>query len=289
MPSDATADVLIDDPCELGEGPVWDEAAGRLLWLDIPGRVLHTWEASTGTHQRTPLDRTVSFANPTVGGGLVTAGDRWVHLTDPDGSQLRALAELPIAEDASTNDGAVDPQGRLWVGATNAGRDPDVGVLLRVAGDGTVTPLRSGITLSNGIDWSPDGSVAYHVDTFSRRVDRLALDGRGDIVDQARFLTTEDLPDGLAVDAEGGVWIAFWDGGCVRRYTPDGALDTTIAIDAGRVTSCAFGGAGSTVLYVTTARKGMDDAELATKPMSGALFSVDVGVTGRGVEVFATT
>lgn len=288
MPTDATANVLIDDICDLGEGPVWDEASGRLLWLDIPGQVVHTWQASSGEHQRTPLDRTISYANPTTDGRLVTAGGRWVHLADIDGSGATALCELPIAEAASTNDGAVDPQGRLWIGATDAARDPDVGVLLRVAADGTTTTLRRGITLSNGIDWSSDGAIAYHVDTFARRVDRLTLDDQGDMVGEATFLTTDDLPDGLAVDAEDGVWIAFWDGGCVRRYTPDGTLDATISVDAGRVTSCAFGPADSTTLYITTARKGMDDTELARQPLSGALFAVDVGVTGRGVVPFAT-
>jgi len=287
MPTDTSASLLVADHCDLGEGPIWDDAASRLLWLDIPGRVLHTRDATTGAHARYELNRTVSFANPTDDGRLVTAGERSVHLADANGGGESLLVELPIADDASTNDGACDPQGRLWIGATNAARDPEVGMLLRVGATGDVTTLRTGVTLSNGIDWTPDGSAAYHVDTFARRVDRLSLNSDGDVSDVEVFLSPDDLPDGLAVDAEGGVWIAYWDGGCVRRYRPDGQLDTTITVDAGRVTSCAFGPADSTELYITTARKGMKPEELAAHPDSGALFVVDVGVTGRGITAFA--
>lgn len=287
MSRDLSAEVLVDDVSDLGEGPVWDADRNRLIWLDIPGQRLMTWHAADGHVSGHVLPRRITYVNPTTTGALVIAGDRQVGLADADGGGEKLLTDLPVADDASTNDGAVDPQGRLWIGATNAARDPAVGMLLRVEGDGTTSELRRGITLSNGIDWSPDGTIAYHVDTFARRVDRLTLDDHGDIVDTNLFLATSDLPDGLAVDAEGGVWIAFWDSACVRRYTPDGTLDTTVTVGSGKVTSCAFGPSGSTELYITTARQGMTPDELAALPESGALFRVDVGIGGRGVHAFA--
>lgn len=283
---DRTAEVRVTTQCQLGEGPQWDEAHQRLLWLDIEGRVLHALPSHT-THRTTQLEQVTSFIGPTRSGRLVAAGEGEVRLTDPAGATLHSLATLPMGEGTRTNDGACDPQGRLWLGTVDEDRDRSQGALFRIDGAGEVEVLRTGLALSNGIDWSPEGRVAYHVDTAPKRIDRLELDAGGDIIVAEPFVRTELMPDGLAVDEEGGVWIAFWDGGAVHRYSPEGELDEVVHVEAGRVTSCAFGAPGTTELYITTARQGMTSDDVRAQPASGALFAVDVGVGGRGVTAFA--
>lgn len=282
-----TAEVLVATACELGEGPQWDATHGRLHWLDIPARVLHT-RTLDGTEGSFELDRLTSFVAPTEAGGLVAAGEDRVRLLDAQGQERRVLATLPAEPGTRTNDGACDPQGRIWIGTADANADRGAGCLYRVDGQGEVQTLRAGISMSNGIDWSPDGRIAYHVDTRPGRIDRLGLDDRGDIMTIDTFVSTDLMPDGLAVDAEGGVWVAFWDGGLVRRYTPDGVVDEVIRMDGGHVTSCAFGGPDSTELFITTARQGLTDPELAASPRAGALFVSDVGISGRGTTAFQT-
>ena len=280
-----TAETLVPTTCDLGEGPHWDAAHARLHWLDIPARVLHTWGLD-GRHDSYALDRPTSFVAPTRAGGLVAAGEHQVRLLDARGGELRVLATLPAVPGTRTNDGACDPQGRLWIGTADAEPDRGAGCLYRVDGQGAVELLRTGISMSNGIDWSPDGHIAYHVDTRPGRISRLELDDHGDVTTIDTFVSTELMPDGLAVDAEGGVWVAFWDGGSVRRYTPDAVVDEVIHVDGGHITSCAFGGADGTELFITTARQGLSRTELARFPQAGALFVVDVGICGRGVNAF---
>lgn len=282
---DRTAEVLVATTCGLGEGPHWDATHARLHWLDIPARVLHTWSMDR-THTSFELDRLTSFVAPTATGGLVAAGEDRVRLLDACGGERRVLATLPADPGTRTNDGACDPQGRLWIGTADEDPDRDAGCLYRVDGQGQVETLRTGISMSNGIDWSPDGRIAYHVDTRPGRIDRLELDDRGDITTIDTFVTTDLMPDGLAVDADGGLWVAFWDGGMVRRYTPDGVVDDVIRVDGGHITSCAFGGPDGTQLFITTARQGLSQPQLAASPGAGALFVIDVGIGGRGVNAF---
>lgn len=280
------AQMEVETDSLLGEGPLWDEAGDRLLWLDIPAQTLHSL-AGDGSHKKWALDRLTSCVVSTDAGRLLAAGDGVVRFINPVGLSLSELAYLPMEEGIRTNDGACDPHGRLWIGTADRVPDRARGALYQIDGEGNVDTLRTGLTMSNGIDWSPDGRLAYHVDTGPRRVDRLELNATGDIMAIDTFLRTKKMPDGLTVDEEGGVWIAFWDGSVVNRYTADGVLDRTVHVAAGRVTSCAFGPSPTRRLYITTAREGMTDQELSTHPASGSLFSVDAAVSGQGTKVFA--
>ncbi|MEU6882137.1 SMP-30/gluconolactonase/LRE family protein [Streptomyces sp. NPDC046712] len=187
-----TPEIAVREYAELGEGPTWDPAGARLIWVDI-----------------------------------------------------------------------------LWAGTMRYDEGPGGGNLVRIAGDGAATTLLDSVTISNGTGWSPDAALTYYIDTPTRRIDTLRVED-GHVVERREFVTVEPgagYPDGLAVDAEGCVWVALWDGGQLRRYTPRGALDRTVPLPVPRPTACAFGGPGLRDLYITTARTGLTDPS----PLSGSL------------------
>lgn len=284
MTNATEAFVTLHTRCALGEGPTWDAAARRLLWLDINNDQLHTWSAIG--HSVTPLAQRASAVVPATDGGLIgVVGTSVVRLHD-DGSIGDTIATVPPDGDGVANDARCDPQGRLWVGTQDRSGARRAGVFV-VSPSGDVRRAKHGCGLANGLDWSPDGSTCYFADTFAHRVERLRLGPDGLPIDTTVLFETDLLPDGLSVDADGGVWVAFWDGGAVHRYTPDGTLDHIVHVRRGGfVTSCAFGGDDLRTLYITTATDGLTDDDLAELPDAGALFAADVGVTGRGYTPF---
>jgi len=172
------------------------------------------------------------------------------------------------------NDGGCDPLGRFYCGSMATDESTGAGKLYRLDADLTVTVVLDGVTISNGLAWSRDGGTAYYVDSATQRIDQFT----GDLADRRPFVTVPKeagTPDGLCLDAEGGVWVALWDGGAVHRYGPDGSLDAVIPMPVTRPTACAFGGPDLADLYITTSRPSADDP----KP-SGALFRARPGVTG---------
>lgn len=269
----------------LGEGPLWDARSGVLRWVDILRRRIHRFDPLTGEDTSVPVDGPPTALAPAEGGGLLAAvgGEvRWLD-GEPGTGGSRRLAELTGGDRA--NDGACDPQGRFLIGTLTERQTPGACALYRLDGPGRVSEVVSGVTLANGLDWSPDGSLLYFVDTPTRTVDVLDYDGgTGAAAGRRTFADLRDLPgrpDGLTVDAEGGVWVALVRGGQVRRYSPSGALDTVVELPAKRVTSCAFGGDGLDELYVTSGRFGMTAEEIAEEPSAGALFRLRPGVRGR--------
>lgn len=280
------AELELQDEASLAESPCWDEERQRLIWLDIPRHELCSLEM-TRVHRRFPLDRMTSCVVPTDRGRLLAAGNEGLRFVDESGHTLDTLATLPLSDGTRTNDGACDPHGRLWIGTADRDLERAAGALFRVDGEGNVVTLRTGLAMSNGIDWSPDGRIAYHVDTGRGEITRLSLDSVGEIARSDVFLRTDMMPDGLTVDREGGVWVAFWDRATVNRYTVDGALDVIVDVEAGHVTSCSFGAPSSRRLYITTARETLSEEELCQKPLTGSLFSIDVGLAGWGPTLFA--
>jgi len=280
----AIAKIVVATECELGEGPTWDALRQRLLWLDVDGHVLHEL-AADGHHRSTKLGQRVSAIVPHIDGGLVGIAGLDVIRFDNRGKALSVIASLPPDGDGFANDGRCDPHGRLWVGTVDRS-DAKAGSLFCVTDDGTVTPVRDGVALSNGMDWSPDGTKCYFVDSLSHCIEILHLGLDGLPVGSETLVTVDLLPDGLTVDAQGGIWVALWDGGAVHRYTPDGRLDRVISVPGGFVTSCAFGGPDQTRLFITTARGGLPAAKLRAEPGAGALFAIEAGVAGRGYTPF---
>lgn len=252
---------------ELGEGPTWDPAGGRLIWVDILSARVHTYDPSTGRRTVMATGQHVGAAKPRTGGGLVVVLRDGTGLYDADGA-FSWLVHDPVPGRRG-NDAAVAPDGALWAGTMRYDEAAAGGSLSRIAADGTVSRLPDPVTVSNGTGWSPDGRLMYYTDTPTRRIDVFDVDGAR-VRDRRPFATVEQgagWPDGLTVDAEGCVWTALWDGAALHRYTPDGRLDRVVELPVRRPTACAFGGPGLRDLYVSTARTGLD----APHPLSGSL------------------
>ncbi|MFF7092868.1 SMP-30/gluconolactonase/LRE family protein [Streptomyces rubradiris] len=276
-------EVAVAAEATLGEGPTWDPATGTLLWLDILGMRLHTYDPATGRRTVRTTPQHVGAAKPRAGGGLVLNLRDGVGLLDPDGT-FRWLHHEPVPG-RRANDAAVAPDGSLWAGTMRYDEAAGGGTLSRLTGDGTARTVLDDVTVSNGTGWSPDGRLMYYVDTPTRRVDVFDYDSEG-IRDRRPLAVIEEgagYPDGLTVDADGCVWVALWDGGAVRRYTPDGTLDRVISLPTPRTTACAFGGPALTDLYITTARTGLESPH----PMSGSLLVIPNAGKGLPQPAFA--
>ncbi|CAL9293444.1 6-deoxy-6-sulfogluconolactonase [Streptomyces sp. SudanB148_2056] len=277
-------DVAVRAEAELGEGATWDPATGRLLWIDILNSRVHTYDPATGRRTVRRTGQHVGAVKPRAGGGLVLNLRDGVGLLDPDDT-FRWLHREPVAGRRG-NDAAVAPDGSLLAGTMRYDEAPGGGTLSRVTGDGTATVLLQDVTVSNGTGWSPDGRLMYYIDTPTRRIDVFDFGGDGTIAGRRPLAEIEEgagFPDGLTVDADGCVWVALWDGGAVRRYTPSGELDRVIELPVPRVTCCAFGGPGLTDLYVTTARVGLT----APHPLAGSLLVVPGAGKGVAQPAFA--
>ncbi|MFC9331460.1 SMP-30/gluconolactonase/LRE family protein [Kitasatospora sp. NPDC057015] len=270
-PAAIPAPVPVDDRVsDLGEGPVWDVRTNSLRWVDIPAGVVH--DTDGGSHRLPPP---ASAILPTADGWAAVLRDRVVRLDGP------AVAEVPLGGAERCNDAKADPAGRLWVGTMSGDERPGRAALLRV--DGAVaTEVISGATIANGLGWSPDARRMYWIDTPTRRIDVLDYDlADGSVRGRRPFAEVDPAagwPDGLAVDAEGALWVALWGGSALHRYTPDGRLDTVLPIGVACPTSCAFGGEDLRTLFITTAHRPDEKGEFA--PDAGRLHAVRVPVPG---------
>ncbi|WP_432153110.1 SMP-30/gluconolactonase/LRE family protein [Streptomyces tricolor] len=264
-------EVAVRAEATLGEGPTWDPATGRLIWLDILGMRLHTYDPASGRRTVRTTPQHIGAAKPRAGGGLVLNLRDGVGLLDPDGT-FRWLHHEPVPG-RRANDAAVAPDGSLWAGTMRYDEAPGGGTLSRLTGDGTVRTVLPDVAVSNGTGWSPDGRLMYYIDSPTRRVDVFDHDADGRVGNRRPLVEIEEgagFPDGLTVDAEGCVWVALWGGGAVRRYTPSGDLDRVITLPTPRTTACAFGGPDLTDLYITTARTGLSSPH----PLSGSLLVI---------------
>ncbi|MDN0194423.1 SMP-30/gluconolactonase/LRE family protein [Streptomyces sp. S.PNR 29] len=278
-----TYEVAVRAEATLGEGPTWDAEAGRLVWIDILGSRIHTYDPVSGRRTVRTTEQHVGAAKPRAGGGLVLNLRDGVGLLDPDGG-FRWLHHEPVPG-RRANDAAVAPDGSLWAGTMRYDEAPGGGTLSRLTGDGSVRTVLDDVAVSNGTGWSPDGRLMYYIDSPTRRIDVFDYDG-GQISGRRPLAEIEEgagFPDGLTVDADGCVWVALWQGAAVRRYTPAGVLDRVIELPVPLVTACAFGGAELTDLYITTARVGLD----TPPPLSGSLLVVPGAGKGLPQAVFA--
>jgi len=285
------AQVLYEHDAFVGEGPVWDPRVGRLVWVDIPNNHLFTTDPATGATTRRELDRSVGVVLPRASGGYVAALQDGFYALPEDGEpELIAAVEAdnPVTR---LNDGEIDPQGRFWAGTMGWEAEPEAGALYRLDPDGTVTRMLDGISISNGLGWSPDGATMYYVDTPTLRVDRFDFDAAtGDIANRREFVTIRHgggRPDGLTVDSEGAVWVATWPGYGVHRYLPDGTLDAVIPLPVSNVSSIELGGPDVRDAFITTAWELLSEAEHAAQPLAGSLFHTRVEVPGRPRVPFA--
>ncbi|GAB2477885.1 SMP-30/gluconolactonase/LRE family protein [Jatrophihabitans fulvus] len=263
----------------LGECPVWDERQGVLHRVDgVAGAVL-TLDVATGHETRHDLGRHVgSIAVREDGDGLVVAAQGGFRSLGPPSVLL-----APVDRDVLLNDGACDPAGRFVAGTMRADATGRDGHLLRLDGD-TAVPLLDGVGIGNGLAWTASGTSLYFIDSVLGRVDELAYDVADGVVtarEPAFDLTRYDgMPDGMTIDADGCLWIAFYRGGAVRRFAPDGRLLAEVRVPTARTTSCCLGGDDLRDLFVTTARRSIRTADLDPDPLAGSVFHVRVDVPG---------
>lgn len=268
---------------DLGESPLWDHRSQILYWVDIFAGVVHEMD-NDGSCRSTKVASLVTFVGLDESGGLVAAIGH--DLVETHGTAMSTLGKLGSNDPSMrSNDGNVDSGGRLWIGTMAYDAGPGRGALYRVGHEGEATTALTGVTISNGIDWSPDGAIMYYIDTPTRTVARLHYDVESKVLEPSGppidVSDAEGVPDGMCVDSEGFLWIAFWGGSQVRRYAPGGPFVDSINLPVSLVTACAFGGPDLSTLYITTAKHGLTKTDLDGEPLAGRLFASNVGTRGR--------
>jgi sugar lactone lactonase YvrE len=263
--------------CTLGEGPVWDGRDQSLYWVDILESRVHRM-AADGSFSSWDTGQPVGAVVPRASGGLVVAVRDGFMALDPASGTLTTLAEVEKDQPGNRmNDGSCDRAGRFYAGTMAFDESPEAGALYRLDPDLSVTSLLTGVGTSNGIGWSPDDRLMYYIDSQAHRVDVFDYDpATGQIGGRRPFKAVGEgdvVPDGLTVDADGGVWVAVWEGYALLHHDPDGQLIETVDLPAARVTSCVFGGPDLDRLYITTAA--------GPGESGGALFVCEPGVTGQ--------
>ena len=283
MNSESNVQCVADVHAVLGEGPVWVEREAALYWVDIKGwKIFRLSEGDALQQWATPF-RVGSLA-PRASGGFIAGTDEGIALIDLAGGKFE-ITEHPEAHlpDNRFNDGKVDRAGRFWAGSMDDNQKNATGALYRIGPGLTATRIDEGYKITNGPAFSLSGEVMYHSDTARQVTYVFDMDAAGNATNRRVFATyapNEGYPDGMTIDAEGCLWIAFWDGWCVRRYSPAGECLGKIALPVGQPTSCAFGGPRLDQLYITSARIGLDEAALAVQPQAGGLFQATPSVTG---------
>jgi sugar lactone lactonase YvrE len=267
------------------EGPVWSPSWGGLRYVDMfAGDVLSVGDEAAVTRRH--VGKVAAALRPRAGGGAVIAVERGFVLEEPDGS-LRELPEIWDDVTLRMNDGGCDPNGRFFCGSLAYGFAPGRGSMYRLDPDGSASFVFGGATISNGLDWSPDGSLAYYNDTATGRVDVFDYDPERGFSNRRPLAVIPDgqgSPDGLTVDAEGCVWVAIYAGAAVHRYRPDGTLDGIVELPVTQITACTFGGDDLGTLFITTTRENLPPD---VQPQAGAVFCHRPGVVGRPVNAFA--
>lgn len=288
MTDELCAEVAVPAEAELGEGPLWDEESGTLIWVDLLADRVHRSDPATGTTTTLQLATTPGAVVTRAAGGLVAAiPDGFAALDEAGNLELLAVVGSDPTE-LRMNDGKCAPDGSFWAGTMHRDAVPGAGTLYRLAPDLSVRPLLSGLTVSNGLAFAEDGS-AWFIDTADQRVDRLLIedDGRWRRLPFVSIPRERGVPDGMAIDAEGNLWVAMCFGGSVLGFDPSGELRAVVAVPASLTTSVAFGGSGLDLLFVTTGRSGLSDEQLRDEPHAGSVFVARTRTTGTPATPFA--
>ena len=290
MADDSTVRCVADVHAVLGEGPVWVAKEQALYWLDIKGRKVFR-RTEDGELSQWPTPFRVGSIAPRVSGGFIAGTDQGIAELDLSTGRLQILFNPEEALPSNRfNDGKVDRSGRFWAGTMDDQEWQASGTLYRFEPNLDWVAIDKDYKVTNGPAFSPDGRLMYHNDSARQVTYLFDLDEAGNATNRRTFLQFgegDGYPDGITVDSEGCLWIAFWDGWCVRRFSPDGQLIQKIEIPVSRPTSCAFGGPSVDRLYVTSASVGIDETALRMEPNAGGLFMVTPGVQGIAEVPFA--
>jgi sugar lactone lactonase YvrE len=275
---------LTDAVAHHGEGPVWSARWGGLRWVDmLAGDVLSL--GSDGAIGRRHVGAIAAVLRPRRSGGAVIGVERGFALEEPDGA-IRALGELWSDGGVRMNEGGCDPDGRFYCGSMAYDQRPGAGALYRLEAGGATSVVLERVSVSNGLEWSPDGALAYYVDTPTQRIAVFDYDRDAGLTGRRTFvkLADGDRPDGLTVDGEGNVWTAVNGRGEVRCFDPAGRLEQVIEVEPRKTTACTFGGEGLDELFITTSRENLADDE---QPTAGSLYRATPGVRGKPALEFA--
>lgn len=283
-PAESVAEPYSEVVAQHGEGPVWDATRRALLLVDmLRGDVVNLTDAGV---DRRHVGAVAAAVRPRRAGGWVLGIERGFALADATFDDVRPLPPLWTDPDVRMNDGACDPYGAFLCGSLSTTGHPRRGTLWRMTPDHAAEPVLHDVTVSNGLGWSADGSRAYYVDTATQRIDVFRYDPASGFTERRTLavIAHEDgAPDGLAVDAEDGVWVALIGGSAVHRYAADGRLTHRIRVPVAQPTACAFGGPSLETLFITTSSHGLGRSR---EPLAGAVFAVEVGVAGPTVLPF---
>jgi sugar lactone lactonase YvrE len=275
----------------LGESPVWDEARAQLLRVDILNHAVHWWDPASGNTTTLGVTGEVSAAIPSSRGGMLLAAGHEIFVLDGRGARETLAIVEDNQPDNRFNDCQCDPAGRLWAGTMSKSRKPGAAALYQLSPGKPIQRVVAATTLSNGIAWSPGAERMYFIDSVTQRIDVFDFDNSAGAISGRRpFAFIEPragLPDGMAVDAAGGVWVCLFGGAAIRRYGEDGVLDEVIRLPVTNPTCPAFGGPGLKTLYVTSARHRLSREQLAAEPLAGAVLALSPGVSGLPANRFA--
>ena len=285
-------ELALNAQAQLGEGPLWDDRRQRLLFVDIMRGHVHEFDPATESDRIHMVGESVGAVALTTRGDWLLATKSGFSRLDPETGDVSPVATIEADQPKNRmNDGYVDSRGRFWAGTMGMGGLRGRGALYRLDPDGSVTRILTGVSTSNGIDWSPDDRLMYYVDTPTGRVDCFDFDVEAGTVRNRRPFVTippeTGSPDGLVVDADGHVWLALWKGGAVHRYAPNGRLDYVALFPVTLTTKPAFGGSDLGDLYVTSAWIELKDVARARQPMAGGVFRLRPGAKGQRPRRFA--
>jgi sugar lactone lactonase YvrE len=285
--------VAVASPSLLGESPMWHPTEQVLYYCDIPGKQLLRFDPRSGERQAWDFETEPSAIAPLPDGRLLVALRSGLWTFDPADGTRRKLLDAPYPQASQRfNDGKCDARGRFWVGTICTPLLPAKGTMQCYAAR-ALKQRFDGLSISNGLAWSPDGRVMYWADTptgivhtFDFDPDSGELSGRRELARFPAAATRDDylgLPDGAAVDVEGCYWLAMYDGQRVLRLSPDGEILRQVHLPVRCPTMPAFGAPDLKTLYITTAREHRPAAELAAQPLAGCVFALDVDVAGLPV------
>jgi sugar lactone lactonase YvrE len=279
----------LTDPCTYhGEGPYWDPRIGSLLFVDMfEGDVLV--RGTDGALARHSVDRKVAAAiRGRTSGGYVVGVEKGFAFLDADFTRVTPGPAAFTEGSVRMNDGGCDPRGRFLCGSMGWDMEFGAGSLFSLGADHSVSTVLTGVTISNGLHWNAAGDRAFYADTPTQRIDALDYDPEtGRFTGRRTFAEVDSAlgsPDGMAIDKDGGLWVALYGGSAVAHFDARGRLVERIELPASQVTACAFGGEDLGTLFITTSRQ---DLEAGAEPEAGAVFTAIPGVEGAALHLFA--
>lgn len=285
-------ELVLDCRAELAEGPSWDSRNGVLYWVDIPRGLVHAFDPANARDVTVGGGEYVSCVVPRKARGLAVTLRDGFYSIDPRTGKVSVLAKVEKKNSGNRfNDGKCDPAGRFWAGTMDLSEKRPSGALYCLTREGKTRKVVGGVTISNGLGWSPDGGTMYYIDSPTKRVTAFDFKMKTGEIGRSRTAVSLDgepgVPDGMAVDEEGMIWVAQWGGWRVTRFNPGtGKALEGYSIPVEQVSSCCFGGMGLRELYITTAREGLNPSQVSKQPHAGSLFRLDAGVKGLPTYAF---